>query len=101
MHREQPRTERCGAPNRALDRLGDVVELQVEEDGQPARLADGHRPRPRLHEELEPDLHHPDRFAHAQRRALRFRHAREVEREDDGARGAHGYWMQLQSGSPD
>ncbi len=59
VHREQRRTARCGAARRALDGVGDVVELQVEEDRTPQRRGGANHRRALGHEELEPHLEHP------------------------------------------
>ncbi len=87
VHREHASPERRGARDRALDRLGDVVELQVEKHLAAGLFAHRDGGRTRLDEELEADLQHPDGVSHGERGHPSALHAREVEREDDARTG--------------
>ena len=104
------RAERRGAGDRSLDRLGDVVELQVEED-EPLRVAfvvtrggEGGRDRagPRLHEQLEAHLEHADARsprARADARASSSVGKSSAKTTRESTRGPR-FYRQEQSGSP-
>jgi hypothetical protein len=60
VHGEVAHAERGGRGDRALDRLGDVVELEVEEDVEAELFAEAHGRGALADEELEADLEHAD-----------------------------------------
>ncbi len=60
VHREVAHAERSGRGDRTLDRLRDVVELEVEEDVEAELFAEAHGRGALADEELEADLEHAD-----------------------------------------
>ena len=87
---EHPRAERRGAGDRALDRLGDVVELEIEKDRQPCLLAQRRRRcGPASTKSSSPTLIIPTASRtreHERARPLQRGH---IQREDDAGQ-AHG-----------
>jgi hypothetical protein len=57
----------CGARDRALDRLGNVVELQIQKDREANFSAELDRTRTGLDEEFEADLEHSHALAERMR----------------------------------
>src|SRR5215469_9918617 len=61
MHGQVGHTERTGSCGRRLHRVGNVVQLEVQEHRRPTGAEGTDRLRTVLHKERQPDLHHPHR----------------------------------------